>query len=162
MFYSLKNTFIYTDFTVKSSIASVVLSYFIGPLDGSVVSSSTPEYFITEFSACVCSFLFRETYFDSGERLHFRVFGYCVCVCQAANPGMISRYVCVCTCACGRLRVSITVTHQADDADHCPVQLLMFHSDRVHISRYARRLKRGNDTGNDLNVLLEIMKVVTH
>ncbi len=89
-----------------------------------VSCASVLEYFVTNLCVSECSFLFEENYFDSRKQLHVRIFaGFFVCVCQTANPGTTSCYMCVsalCVCVC----VSTTVTHQSDNTDGCPTQLL--------------------------------------
>lgn len=98
--------FLYNLYVLYCQLSCFMSFSFVWPLDGNVVSASTLDYFIIEFSVSVCTFLFEETYFDSRKQLHFRVFGYCVCVCQAANPAMTSRYLCLCLCVCVCVSVS--------------------------------------------------------
>lgn len=87
-----------------------VCSSCVRPLGGDVASASTLEYFITEFSVSVCTFLFEDTYFDSCKQLHFRVIGYCVCVCQAASPDTTSCYMWLRVCRCVMVHVCVSVS----------------------------------------------------
>lgn len=87
----------------------------VRPVGGNVASASPLEYFITEFSVSVCTFLFKDTYFDSCKQLHFRVVGYCVCICQAANPATTSCYMCLRVCMCVMVCVCVRLNFHLSD-----------------------------------------------
>lgn len=97
---------------ILSTALSVILSYLIWALDGNGVSTSTFEYFITEFTISVCTFLFEGNLFWLLSTISLPMLRR-LCACAFVVQPILARHLVMCASVYVRVSVSTAVTHQS-------------------------------------------------